>query len=106
MQVTADEFEEFLRKNEGEEFETEGTEFLYSLGKPRQNEFSCSIHFSSPQWSESTKRQASARKIARFLDKFNDNPNLDWREYRNRNGSGSPATVAKYLVPLLQKACR
>lgn len=104
MSLTQQQFEEFLRKNEGNDFETEGTQFRYTLRKPRQDDFPCSIHFSSPQWNESTKRQASAQKIARFLGTFNNNPSLDWREYRNRDGNGSTATVAKYLVPLMRKA--
>ena len=105
MGLTAQQFADYLCTNEGTEYLVEGTTFSFSLHDPREDEFPYSIRFSSGQWSATTIRAAGARRIARFLAVFNDGPTLDWRDYRNRDGQGSSATTAKYLVHLMRKAC-
>jgi len=106
MQLTAEQFAEYLQANEGNEFESDGTVFTYSLHPPRVDDFPHAIRFASEEWNPSTRRTAGARRIADFLQQFNQNPFDGWREYKNRDGAGSTATVAKYLLPLMWAASR
>ena len=104
MILTQQQFADYLRNNEGKKYQVEGTEFRFTLHHPREDDFPYSIRFSSDQWSENTIRAAGARRIVNFLAIFNKDPSLDWREYKNRDGVGSTATVAKYLVHLMHRA--
>ena len=50
MSLTAQQFADYLRNNEGKEYSVEGTSFFFSLHDPREDDFPCSIRFSSSQW--------------------------------------------------------
>ena len=94
---------EFLRGNEGNEFEAGGTKFTYEVN-PANILVPKSIVFRSDQWSESTNRSVSADRLAEFLTLFSYEPETSWRDYKNDKGKGSTATTAKYVVSLLNEA--
>ena len=94
---------EFLRENEGNNFEADGTVFSYEIN-PANILVPKSVVLRSDDWSESTNRSVSGDRLVEFLTLFNYEPEKDWRDYKNDKGRGSTATTAKYVVSILSQA--
>lgn len=108
MKLTKTSFVEFLVANEGNEFEAkDGTPFTYELNDPSPayaDYFPYSMRVFSDRFAASTKRSPGPKQLAYFLEVFNRNPFTPLDDYRNKDGAGSKAYNAKFVVPLMSKA--
>jgi hypothetical protein len=97
MALTEQEFANFLSENVGRTFHNEsGRAYTYRVCKqPEGAAFPFSVVFSSDSWEN--ERPISAKRIADFLDIFNENPNATTDAYRNRAGTGSKAFNGELL---------
>lgn len=105
MELTREAFARYLAANEGTQCHlSRGSVFTFSIAETGSSEFPYSIHFHSDQWSPSTVRKCSGRRVQEFLAIFNQDPEAGPERYRNRAGAGSPARVVTYLLPLMREA--
>lgn len=107
MELTREAFARYLAANQGTQCHlSRGSVFTFDIVETGSSEFPYSIHFHSDQWSPSTVRICSGRRVQEFLAIFNQDPEAGPERYRNRAGAGSPARVVTYLLPLMREARR